>query len=353
MIIPPLEQFQASYTVSTPASGFVTNVINVVAPDSAVGSTSIGGGNIPASEFTPIGSTGFSGAQVEVPLGTHNLGGTQPFGVFSYGFGSFDSYGYAGGQSFAAIANVVSISVEPPTQKHVINTPGCVTATPKDSQGVGVPGVRVDFAVTGVNTESGFGVADNNGKALFCYAGKNLGEDTITASVGPLKGTAKKTWVLSLGQCVGKEVTTDGSGTILGSESADVISGAETNDTITGLGGDDTICGRGGDDKVSGDDGKDTLRGGKKKDKVEGGDGNDSIRGQTGKDRLGGGEGNDKLVANKGADRLAGNDGNDKLDADNGNDSLFGGPGNDKLDGGKGDNKCFPDGGENKVKNCD
>ena len=353
MIIPPLEQFQNAYTVSTPASGFVTNVINVVAPDSAVGSVSIGGGNIPASEFTPIGATGFSGAQVDVPLGTHNLGGTQPFGVFSYGFGSFDSYGYAGGQSFASIASVVSISVEPPTQKHLVNTVGCVVATPKDSAGAGVPGVRVDFEVAGVNPETGFVVADDKGEARFCYNGKNLGEDTITASVGQLKGTATKSWVPSLGQCVGKEVTIDGTGEITGTEDADVISGAETNDTITGLGGDDTICGRGGDDNVSGDDGRDTLRGGKKKDRVKGGEGNDSVRGQTGRDKLSGGDGNDKLVANKGADSLKGDDGNDNLKADNGNDNLYGGPGNDKLDGGKGDNKCFPDGGENTLKNCD
>ena len=74
-----------------------------------------------------------------------------------------------------------------------------------------MPGVRVDFAVTGVNTASRVRRRRRQaGKARFCYTGKNLGEDTITASVGQLKGTATKNWVLSLGQCDGKEVTIDG-----------------------------------------------------------------------------------------------------------------------------------------------
>ena len=37
MMVPPSEQFLASYTVSTPASGFSINYINVVAPNAAVG----------------------------------------------------------------------------------------------------------------------------------------------------------------------------------------------------------------------------------------------------------------------------------------------------------------------------
>ncbi len=356
MLIPPLEQFLAGYTVSTPASGFTTNVINVVAPDAAIGSVAVDGAAVPASDFSPIGSTGFSGAQVDVALGAHNVTGTQPFGVFSYGFGSFDSYGYAGGQSFAAIASVVSISVEPPTARHLVNTEQCVTATPKDANGVGVPGVRVDFEVTGANPGSGFTVADAAGKARFCYTGKNLGEDTITASVGQLKGQAKKTWLLTLGVCRGKEVTIDGTkgdDVITGTPEADVISGDAGDDKIKGLEGDDVICGRGGKDKISGDEGKDQLLGGKKNDKVKGGDGNDFVRGQTGRDKLTGGDGNDKLVANKGADKLKGNAGNDKLKASNGNDKLFGGPGNDRLDGGKGDNRCFPGSGNNKLRNCD
>lgn len=355
MLIPPQEQFLSAYTVTTPASGFSGNFINLVAQTSDTGNVALDGGAVGSGAFSPIGSSGFSGAQVDVALGAHNLNSNQPFGAFQYGFASFDSYGYAGGQAFAPIARVASITVEPPTERIRVNTEGCVTATPRDANGTGVPDVRVDFEVTGVNTASGFQTADSSGNAQFCYTGANLGDDTIKASVGQISGTATKTWVLSLGTCKGKEVTidgTDGNDTITGTDAADVISGNGGNDTISGLQGNDAICGRSGNDKVKGDEGNDQVLGGKKKDQVKGGDGNDFVRGQTGKDKLSGGDGNDKLIANKGADKLSANAGNDKLKASNGDDNLYGGPGNDKLDGGPGHNRCFPDGGKNTEKNC-
>ena len=50
MIIPPYEQFLNSYTVTTPASGFLQNYVNVVAPGDGSGIT-LDGALIPASEF--------------------------------------------------------------------------------------------------------------------------------------------------------------------------------------------------------------------------------------------------------------------------------------------------------------
>lgn len=99
MLIPPFEQFLAGYTVTTPASGFATNFINVVAPNAAVGAITLDGAVVPTTSFTAIGASGFSGAQLPVGVGTHNLAGPLPFGTFMYGFDSFDSYGYPGGQS--------------------------------------------------------------------------------------------------------------------------------------------------------------------------------------------------------------------------------------------------------------
>ncbi|HZC03371.1 MAG TPA: hypothetical protein VE844_19065 [Gammaproteobacteria bacterium] len=43
MLIPPFEQSLASYTVTTPASGFSTNFINIVAPAAAVGAITLDG----------------------------------------------------------------------------------------------------------------------------------------------------------------------------------------------------------------------------------------------------------------------------------------------------------------------
>ena len=97
MLVPPYEQFLTRYTVATPDSGFATNYINVAATTAAVGSIQLDGAPVPASSFTPIGTSGLSGAQLPVARGTHNLSSSLPFGVFVYGFDSYDSYGYPGG----------------------------------------------------------------------------------------------------------------------------------------------------------------------------------------------------------------------------------------------------------------
>ena len=57
--------------------------------------------------------------------------------------------------------------------------------------------MRVDFAVSGPNPGSSFAVSDANGKAAFCYTGQNLGDDTITASVGGVSAQAHKIWAVT------------------------------------------------------------------------------------------------------------------------------------------------------------
>ncbi len=194
MMIPPYEQFLAGYTVSTPASGFTTNFINVVAPTASVGAVILDGVAIPAGSFTAIGGSGFSGAQVPVALGSHTLSGPLPFGVHSYGFASFDSYGYPGGLSLSEIARVDSVVLAPKTATNPVNTQHCVTATVKDQNGDPLPDIRVDFIVTGVNPTTGFAFTNASGEAQFCYTGTNAGDDTIVGTVGTLSDTAAKTW---------------------------------------------------------------------------------------------------------------------------------------------------------------
>ncbi len=194
MLIPPYEQFLSSYTVTTPASGFATNYINLVVPSAGVGSVTVDGVTVPAGSFTAIGSSGFSGAQVPVALGAHVLSGTVPFGAFMYGFDSFDSYGYPGGLSLAPVARVTTVSLSPKTATEVVGTQHCLTATVQDQNSAALQGVRVDFVVTGANSASGFAQTVADGTAQFCYTGSATGNDTVIASVGTLSDTAAVTW---------------------------------------------------------------------------------------------------------------------------------------------------------------
>jgi len=192
MLIPPYEQFLGSYTVTTPATGFAGNYINVVAPAAAVGTVTLDGVVVPAASFSAIGSSGFSGAQLTVSLGTHRLsGGTYPIGAFVYGFDRDDSYGYPGGQSFSPIATVSSLSLAPATGTAPAGSSYCVSATVRDQFNNPVAGVRVDFAVSGANTTSGFANTDASGVATYCYTGNNAGTDNIVATLGALSSSAQ------------------------------------------------------------------------------------------------------------------------------------------------------------------
>ncbi|MFZ1924590.1 MAG: Ig-like domain-containing protein [Solirubrobacteraceae bacterium] len=196
--IPPYQQFETEYTITTPVGSETVfqNYVNLVVPDSAVGSVKVDGKAVPAAEFSPIGSSGFEGAQVDLEPGSHVLTGNgQPFGAFSYGFSEYNGYGYPGGFSLAPVATVTSVQLAPATETATVSTNHCVTATVTDQNKEPVPGVRVDFTVTGANSAEESVFAGSNGQAQFCYTGTNAGMDTISGAVGLLNGSAEKTWV--------------------------------------------------------------------------------------------------------------------------------------------------------------
>ncbi|MBC7936723.1 MAG: Ig-like domain-containing protein, partial [Rhizobacter sp.] len=196
MLITPYEQFLGNYTFSTPASGFLSNFVNVVAPAGAIGALQLDGAVIPAAAFSPIGSSGFSGAQLDLDLGVHTINGTNlPFGIFVYGFDSYDSYGYPGGQSLAPIATVSSLTLTPETGTASVGTSQCFSALVKDQFNNPVVGVRVDFNITGANPGStGFLNTNGSGIAQFCYTGANAGTDNIVASVGTINDASSFIW---------------------------------------------------------------------------------------------------------------------------------------------------------------
>lgn len=196
MLIPPFEQFLGAYTVSTPSSGFSINYINVVVPSSAVGAITLDGAPVSAGSFTPIGSSGFSGAQIKVNTGTHNLSGAMPFGAFIYGFNTDDSYGYPGGMSMSPVGMVATVAVSPQWSLWMTGLQDCVTANVNDQNNQPLAGIRVDFHATGSNTAQGFAATGTNGQtAPFCYTGSSGGSDTVNALVGTMSASATKTWV--------------------------------------------------------------------------------------------------------------------------------------------------------------
>jgi len=94
--VPPVNAFAATYVVGAPLDHFDAHYINLSAPSSIAGSILLDGVLVPAALFSPVGSSGYSAAQVTVGVGSHNLSGPAPFGVISYGFAFKDGYSYPG-----------------------------------------------------------------------------------------------------------------------------------------------------------------------------------------------------------------------------------------------------------------
>ncbi|MBE0663614.1 MAG: hypothetical protein IH597_14250 [Bacteroidales bacterium] len=194
-LLPPDEQFLNSYIVSAGTSNIPINFLNITSPTANTGNVQVDGATVAAGAWTVIPGTTFSGARVPVANGVHTVNSVLPIGLMVYGFGSYDSYGYLGGQAFGAVATVTSLTITPKTGSAPVNTNKCWEALLLDNFGDPVSGVRVDFNITGPNSaSSGFAFTNASGIATFCYAGPNQGIDTIVAVVGALNDTASFTW---------------------------------------------------------------------------------------------------------------------------------------------------------------
>lgn len=97
-IVVPTEQFRSEYQILTPGT-YQLDVLNVIAP----AGTSVQVDGLRVAGFAPIGATGFSFARVPVSAGAHEVTGSAPFGVVSYGFADFTSYMVPGGLDLVEI----------------------------------------------------------------------------------------------------------------------------------------------------------------------------------------------------------------------------------------------------------
>ncbi|MGB6037923.1 MAG: Ig-like domain-containing protein, partial [Cryomorphaceae bacterium] len=203
VLIPPREQFVGEYTVSTPATGFETNHLNIVVDNNGLGSILLNGVLIDEEEFTPIAGTNFNAAQIAIELGTYNLSANTAFGVFVYGTNDDDSYAYPGGQIYSAVAEVNSLTLAPENSEAPAFSGLCFEATLTDADGNPLEGVRIDFVTDGVNEASGFSFTNANGVATFCYSGENQGTDLVIAFQGDLIQEVSAVWTEPTFDCQG------------------------------------------------------------------------------------------------------------------------------------------------------
>ncbi|MBK9249147.1 MAG: T9SS type A sorting domain-containing protein [Ignavibacteria bacterium] len=111
MIIPPKEQFLLSYrfinaqaTQSNrplpPTPMFTAQYVMIVAPTTALNTVRLDGNLVGAGAFQPIPTSNYMLATLRVGDGTHSLIASEPIGIYVFGYGLVNSYGYVGGMSF-------------------------------------------------------------------------------------------------------------------------------------------------------------------------------------------------------------------------------------------------------------
>jgi uncharacterized repeat protein (TIGR01451 family) len=127
MLIIPTSRFFSSYLTSTSASDLEVNYLNIVAPTSAIGTVRVDGAAVPPASFTPIGTSGYSGAQVPIGLGDHTIDAAVPIGVNVYGFGGAASYGYPAGALVAPLG--ANLAIQKTSGTPVVPPMGQVTYT--------------------------------------------------------------------------------------------------------------------------------------------------------------------------------------------------------------------------------
>jgi hypothetical protein len=137
MIIPPTEQFLTGYrfvcpriyedsTRFTVAEVYKYHYVTIVVPDSAKESVEVDGRALAASVFRPIPKSEYVYAWVRLSAGVHTVRAGAPVGIYVYGYGYADSYGYVGGMSYRRYdfdpPKISSLPVCPPYRLVVYDT---------------------------------------------------------------------------------------------------------------------------------------------------------------------------------------------------------------------------------------
>ena len=197
MAAPPAEQFISAYVVTTPAEGFSSHYLNVIAPSSAANTVRIDGSPVDISLWQAIPNTDFVGAQIPISSGQHTATADQPFGLYVYGFGNYDSYGYLGGMAFPGQQSASNIALSVDDEAPSVGSTVCLEAALTDHLSIPITQSQVRFLVNNSqpNLNKGFTALTNTlGVAEFCYARGLMTSDQITAHADGVEASITIDW---------------------------------------------------------------------------------------------------------------------------------------------------------------
>ncbi len=170
MVIPPTEQYDTSYRFVN-AQGFQLNnrvnsielafqdhFITVIVPTRFANTVRLDGALVNAGSFLGIPNTLYSYANIQLSAGVHAVRADTAIGLYVYGYGPANSYGYIGGGKFQVIA--------PDRNPPLLVT----TATCFGMRGIFYDTLITDSRIDVVRVESNNGNVDVNIEAFRRYA---------------------------------------------------------------------------------------------------------------------------------------------------------------------------------------
>ncbi|MCS7090885.1 MAG: GEVED domain-containing protein [Limisphaera sp.] len=96
VLLPATRHFASGYRVVAPTNGFPTNFIQLAVPIAVTNSVQLDGTPVSPALFQAVPGSSYAVANVPVSPGLHLVSASEPFGILSYGWALYDSYGHAG-----------------------------------------------------------------------------------------------------------------------------------------------------------------------------------------------------------------------------------------------------------------
>lgn len=162
MLIPPPEQYDTAYAFqSITHELFTRHFINVVVPTVAVSSLLLDGTPVVVN-YRNVPGTQYSYAQIELSAGSHFVTCDSSFGLYAYGFGQANSYGYPGGTLFRQLV----VDFEDP---FITTVPSCES----------VSGVAIDDRITDSGIDSCYVLPSGTSNVNVVIAPFESGSDSV------------------------------------------------------------------------------------------------------------------------------------------------------------------------------
>lgn len=141
LIVPPVRQYLSSYlciSAQTRRTVYQQQYITILCPTAFTHTVQIDGKNIDQTLFQPVPTSCYSYAIVHVQDGSHRVEAATGIGIYLYGYGEVDSYGYVGGMAFRKYRGEggnIAFSV----------TPELINASPGDTIQLAVQATSTDW----------------------------------------------------------------------------------------------------------------------------------------------------------------------------------------------------------------